>query len=515
MSTIDTNAPADSCVKSCVSPLPEADAVRLSRDGKERVVALATGMVVLETDRNTPTYRPEVILCQWPQDVTTGPERLVLRVHWHLWDDADYRMRFELLRAVLGGEAKSWDHARTLVRAVVGEHRWARLPDDLGAELDAGTGAGRASLYAAADAALGLFADRGSSADREAARQALLACAEDDESIAETLRGLAAQLAGINRPAFAARSVHLADLEAKVLAAREPPPSKPLSPAEDPRQPDVVLADVERDRADPRPLARAIAEATNDAVLLDAVDLDDTAKVAGLLLRTIHRDALRANHPGLAARVDAYCAAERAATVAPSSTMATEEREMLGREVRRVWVEWADKQPDVDDHHSWLVPWERLAERDREVDRLIGEAIAAKVRADIPEPADLRQLVKDDAVEMDKLRAENQALRNTVNVVRGNYNDAARKNREAIVKIRELEEQRLTDESAWDWLRGTAGAKGGQALVDRVEELRAAEQALVTTRATLAEVEAHRDELDVAVHVAQTSVARGVQWNDA
>lgn len=47
----------------------------------------------------------------------------------------------------------------------------------------------------------------------------------------------------------------------------------------------------------------------------------------------------------------------------------------LGRLVRETWVAWARKQPDVADHPSWLVGWDDLPERDREVDRRIGQAV--------------------------------------------------------------------------------------------------------------------------------------------
>lgn len=40
----------------------------------------------------------------------------------------------------------------------------------------------------------------------------------------------------------------------------------------------------------------------------------------------------------------------------------------LGRALRRRWENWARTQPDAGDHPSWTVPWEELAEREREVD---------------------------------------------------------------------------------------------------------------------------------------------------
>lgn len=49
------------------------------------------------------------------------------------------------------------------------------------------------------------------------------------------------------------------------------------------------------------------------------------------------------------------------------------DREALGRLVRETWVAWAREQPAP--KPSWLVPWEELAEPDREVDSRIGEAL--------------------------------------------------------------------------------------------------------------------------------------------
>lgn len=51
------------------------------------------------------------------------------------------------------------------------------------------------------------------------------------------------------------------------------------------------------------------------------------------------------------------------------------DRETLGRIVREVWIEWANEQPNP--KASWLVPWDGLSEPDKEVDRRIGERLAA------------------------------------------------------------------------------------------------------------------------------------------
>lgn len=49
------------------------------------------------------------------------------------------------------------------------------------------------------------------------------------------------------------------------------------------------------------------------------------------------------------------------------------DREVLGRIVRRAWVEWAREQPNP--KASWLVPYEELSEADKDADCRIGEAV--------------------------------------------------------------------------------------------------------------------------------------------
>lgn len=55
------------------------------------------------------------------------------------------------------------------------------------------------------------------------------------------------------------------------------------------------------------------------------------------------------------------------------------DREALGRLVREVWIEWAYEQAAP--KPSWLVPWDDMAECDREVDRRIGERVAQSALA--------------------------------------------------------------------------------------------------------------------------------------
>ncbi len=53
------------------------------------------------------------------------------------------------------------------------------------------------------------------------------------------------------------------------------------------------------------------------------------------------------------------------------------DREVLGKIVRETWIKWAKKQPA--NKPSWLVEWNKLDEPDKEVDRLIGEAVVQHV----------------------------------------------------------------------------------------------------------------------------------------
>ena len=50
--------------------------------------------------------------------------------------------------------------------------------------------------------------------------------------------------------------------------------------------------------------------------------------------------------------------------------------EFLGALVRDEWIAWAKEQPDITEHPHWLTEWEKLSERDREVDRRIGMRVA-------------------------------------------------------------------------------------------------------------------------------------------
>ena len=61
-------------------------------------------------------------------------------------------------------------------------------------------------------------------------------------------------------------------------------------------------------------------------------------------------------------------------------------REQRGQTVRETWVTWAKRQRAP--KRSWLVGWDDLDSGQREVDMLIGDAVAAAERARIIALAD-------------------------------------------------------------------------------------------------------------------------------
>jgi hypothetical protein len=50
-----------------------------------------------------------------------------------------------------------------------------------------------------------------------------------------------------------------------------------------------------------------------------------------------------------------------------------QQRDRLGKLVRRAWIEWAKTQPNP--KPSWLVPYEQLSDADKEADRHIAETL--------------------------------------------------------------------------------------------------------------------------------------------
>ncbi len=70
------------------------------------------------------------------------------------------------------------------------------------------------------------------------------------------------------------------------------------------------------------------------------------------------------------------------ATPASTCDAVTVYRERLGEVVRNVWIDWAKEQ--LNPKPSWLLPWDKLAEPDREVDRRIGETLFRLGQQDAP-----------------------------------------------------------------------------------------------------------------------------------
>ena len=61
------------------------------------------------------------------------------------------------------------------------------------------------------------------------------------------------------------------------------------------------------------------------------------------------------------------------------ASLSQDHRERLGMEVRAAWVTWAVCQPNP--KPSWLEPWDKLSEADKEADRQIGEALYRSITA--------------------------------------------------------------------------------------------------------------------------------------
>lgn len=153
---------------------------------------------------------------------------------------------------------------------------------------------------------------------------------------------------------------------------------------------EVVPLRAERDR-----LEVIEIEALHARVDLGAVNegiLDAVRRVKGEVLRLRARVAeLESKTPaphGLpvatdeelsAVFLDAELAVAARVRAEPHDRSVVTDRETLGRIVRKVWIDWAKEQPSPKD--SWLVPWEGLAEPDKEVDRRIGETIARYARS--------------------------------------------------------------------------------------------------------------------------------------
>ncbi len=82
------------------------------------------------------------------------------------------------------------------------------------------------------------------------------------------------------------------------------------------------------------------------------------------------------------------------------------DREFLGKLVRTAWIEWATEQSHP--KPSWLVPWEKLPEKDKEADRRIGEYVASKCV--IPELLRVESKVKDLEATVGEMRGACEKL---------------------------------------------------------------------------------------------------------
>ncbi len=144
------------------------------------------------------------------------------------------------------------------------------------------------------------------------------------------------------------------------LRMRPPSVSPPfVEPAPPPDPKDVEVAEMAPPPAGDEPSESEIGKAT-DAYWCAVVDagLEDATRAVQDLCGI--RAVLRACRPAPLPPV---------ASVSPMAV----DREALGMEVRRVWVDFARSQPNPKPHH--LAPWADLDAPSKEVDRIIGETL--------------------------------------------------------------------------------------------------------------------------------------------
>jgi len=110
-----------------------------------------------------------------------------------------------------------------------------------------------------------------------------------------------------------------------------------------------------------------------DRLVTEALSARPAVSVGAVTLATMTREEA----PAVDVPHDLHeTAMSRWRTPAPEPAPPASDREALGRLVREVWIAWAREQPNP--KPSWLVPWEGLSEPDKEVDRRIGERLAAE-----------------------------------------------------------------------------------------------------------------------------------------
>ena len=121
-----------------------------------------------------------------------------------------------------------------------------------------------------------------------------------------------------------------------------------------------------------------------------------------------------------------------------------DDREPLGRIVRETWVAWAREQ--YRPKPSWLVPWERLDNGQREVDMRIGAAAAVRAVAD----AKLRNERLE--AQLFALGAHLPAIRDALELAaeEAEYQALAKRYRAALEALGGGEPQERTDEKGAD-----------------------------------------------------------------
>jgi hypothetical protein len=200
-----------------------------------------------------------------------------------------------------------------------------------------------------------------------------------------------------------------------------------------------ALDDFRKGRA---PAVAAGSDATRPAIDAAVTDEDVEALTAtyhAVFLRLmnvepgVNTDPVGARKAGMRAALTAFVARR-----APAVSLSGLDREALGREVRRVWVDFARSQPNPKPHH--LAPWEELDEPNKEVDRIIGERLAT-LGAEAAFASMQRILVADNCDDADRFI---HAARSALRVAPPVDHEAARRDLTAALGKQNLEVARIT-----------------------------------------------------------------------
>jgi hypothetical protein len=120
--------------------------------------------------------------------------------------------------------------------------------------------------------------------------------------------------------------------------------------------------------------------------------------------KSVHTDAPRCDDGDCWLCRDLALLSGSSSSVSSPTQETTLSRDALGRIVREAWVAWAREHPTP--KPSWLAPYDDLNEADKEADRRIGEAVAARVSSGSVEArtTEPQKLLPENASDLEKLQ---------------------------------------------------------------------------------------------------------------